>query len=138
MKKKSLYELDKELYKKYPKLLRQFKWPLTQTALCWGIVPGYGWKKIVFNMCRELEKHRRKMDKDLQLTQVKEKYGRLTVYYSNSKHCDIVDKIISKYESLSIITCIECGLDEGKLVELNGWIICLCKKCLRKRKSERL
>jgi hypothetical protein len=45
-------EIDEELFNKYPELLKQYKLSPQETCLCWGILPGPGWKHIVEDMCK--------------------------------------------------------------------------------------
>jgi hypothetical protein len=103
-------ELELELVKKYPELLKDFGGDPKKTCMAWGLECGDGWykiidhlfsylvslmkTKIVINYTKEYkEKH--KDDKDyyenhysfrmtaprIFIAQVKEKYGTLTVYY---------------------------------------------------------
>lgn len=66
--------------------------------------------------------------KDFYFVQVKEKYGRLTIYptYYN----DEISAVLSKYEDLSWETCCNCG--EPTKLHTTGYITPLCQKCADK------
>ena len=48
-------ELQKKLYKNYPKIFRQKDLDKTQTAMCWGISCGDGWYNILDTLCFHLQ-----------------------------------------------------------------------------------
>lgn len=50
-------ELEKKLFKKYPKIFAQRKLPMAQTAMCWGICTGDGWYNIIDQLCRKIQHH---------------------------------------------------------------------------------
>ena len=58
------------------------------------------------------------------LDQVKEKFGTLRFYYSGGD--DVIDGMVRMAESMSAVTCEECG-NPGKQVG-GGWITTLCKE----------
>ena len=58
------------------------------------------------------------------LDQVKEKFGTLRFYYSGGD--DYISGLVSMAESMSAVTCEECG-NPGKQVG-GGWITTLCKE----------
>ena len=116
---------DEELFNKYPKLLRQYKLKPNETCLCWGLIPGPGWTNIVADMCKELDAYREKRASNLELTQIKEKFGELRVYSDGGD--DMVDNIIRKYEVLSRITCMGCG--NPGMMRKTGWMRCHCDIC---------
>ena len=58
------------------------------------------------------------------LDQVKEKFGTLRFYYTGGD--DIVDGMVRMAESMSGVTCEECG-NPGKQVG-GGWVTTLCKE----------
>ena len=88
-----------------------------------------GWRKrfglLMCEMIREalikdglLEEYR--------VDQIKEKFGQLRWYDSNSNN--EVHKIINQFEYISEHTCIVCGKLDARMVN-NGWMIPLCQKC---------
>lgn len=50
-------ELDKQLCKKYPKIFRDRRAPVTQTAMCWGFSCGDGWHTIIDVLCSKIQRH---------------------------------------------------------------------------------
>jgi hypothetical protein len=171
-------ELEIELVKKYPELLKEHGGDRRQTCMAWGFEHADGWYKILDHLFSYLNslmttdlvinykkdyKDQHKDDKDyyekyywhrikppqIIISQVKEKYGTLTVYYyANFDDLDIVSEevknildlddydkklknfykklefAISYAEYQSSITCEETGKD-GKLYT-KGWHRTMC------------
>ena len=65
----------------------------------------------------------------LVFTQIKEKFGTLRIYYSGGD--EFCCGVISMAESMSAVTCEECGLP-GKVHE-GAWIRTQCDKCAESR-----
>ena len=86
-----------------------------------GLEIGKGWFPLFWELCSELKK----VNYRGRIVQVKEKFGRLTVYTNDYE--ENIDEIISKYENKSLTICERCG-KEGK-VRNNGWIKVLCDEC---------
>jgi hypothetical protein len=61
------------------------------------------------------------------ITEIKEKYGQLTTYFSyySKDICEVIDK----YTELSKNTCIVCGADVSRSSVMRDYP--LCKKCAR-------
>lgn len=134
-------EKTKILLERYPKIFRQHKLPMTQTAMCWGFDCGDGWFHILDALCASIENalyNARENDKDsdkenvgLEATQVKEKYGTLRFYYGvggvSEGYARYIDGLVSMAEHMSGRTCERCGAP-GKTVG-GGWLTTLCKTC---------
>lgn len=88
--------------------------------MAFGIECGDGWYDIIDDMCHELEK----LDNnDLEFSQIKEKYGALTVYEDGG---DIQsDIIIENAGKRSLVTCEVCG-EIGRLNRDDGWLAVRC------------
>ena len=86
-----------------------------------------GWRKA-FGMLMVKDIDKALKGHDLYIDQIKEKYGRLTIYFST--HNDVyqdVNDIIEAYSHLSENICINCGqVDVGYT---KGYVLPLCKKC---------
>ena len=87
-----------------------------------------GWYGLIEDMCQELVdlySANGEDINDIEILQVKEKFGRLSVYTHNliEGGYDILDK----YTSLSTITCEMCG-KPGKVVGKH-WIAVRCDSC---------
>ncbi len=86
-----------------------------------------GWKPLFLDMCAHIKPilEESRMLHDFRFVQVKEKYGRLTIYHTGAP-AD-VDDVINFYESLSRTICIRCGEPATKIT--TGWILPLCSTC---------
>jgi hypothetical protein len=97
--------------------------------MCWGFECGNGWFNILDHLMGNIQDHidwkNRKEEVVAQVTldQVKEKFGTLRFYYSGGD--DTVRGMVRMAESMSAVTCEECG-NPGKQVG-GGWITTLCK-----------
>ena len=122
-------ELDEYLCKVFPKIFAERNLPMQETAMCWGFECGDGWFNIINQLCRNIQHHIDWKNKEKEVvaqvvvSQVKEKYGTLRFYYSGGD--DTIDGMVSMAESMSGVTCEECG----NIGESNngGWIKVLCE-----------
>ena len=121
-------KLEQKLFTKYPAFFRQHTLPMTQTCMCWGVETGDGFYKIIDTMAKKLTAYAQKHNIIIEATQVKEKYGRLTVYLNQSNL--EIDAIVQKAEQASLKTCECCG----KLGRINRgpWYSVRCKSCRAK------
>lgn len=74
---------------------------------------------------KELREEFWKVPTQLVFTQIKEKFGTLRVYYSGGD--EFCEGIIAMAESMSAVTCEDCGVP-GKVRD-GGWIRTLCDAC---------
>ena len=89
-----------------------------------------GWRKAFgVKMCAEIEKLCLEQSIYPVIFDIKEKYGSLR-FYSTSGPVGL-DKIVEKYERLSVHTCIDCGKPAEWLTM--GWIEPVCEECRVKR-----
>ena len=63
------------------------------------------------------------------LDQVKEKFGTLRFYYTGGD--EYIDGLVSMAESMSAVTCEECG-NPGTQTD-GGWIKTICKPCTKEK-----
>lgn len=122
-------ELQKKLYKKYPKLFRQKDLPMSQTCMCWGITCGNGWYKLIDGLCAGIVR----IDAAVEAVQVKEKFGGLRFYTGGiaKKNSDAIWDLIRKAEEESLKTCEICG-SKKDISQTRGWVRTLCTKCMEK------
>ena len=74
------------LIKKYPKIFRQSKLPMTQTCMCWGIETDEGWYDLLDSLCSQLQWDiDRNRYPQIEAVQVKEKFGTLRFYTSGKE-----------------------------------------------------
>ena len=90
-----------------------------------------GWRKAFGEeMCEEIRKALIE-DDDLErwrIVQLKEKYGSLRIYDNGYKKGSRIPEIISKYENISMRTCVCCGRPATKITL--GWISPYCDRCV--------
>jgi len=92
----------------------------------------FGWRKTFgIQMCKEIKRALidnggRKKLRNYRINDIKEKYGSLRWYDLNG--CEEVNKIINKYEYISLRTCISCGKTADYVTQ--GWIEPYCKDCI--------
>lgn len=87
-----------------------------------------GWYRLFFQMCGDIKPILEKeglMD-DFYFFQVKEKYNRLTCYYSNNTPL-AVKEIIAKYEHMAHYVCSHCG--KPATYETNDYVLSVCDDC---------
>ncbi len=114
---------------KYP-----YQWVHWFDTYSWYDAIPYGWRKAFGKqMIKEIAdalkaEGGRKALKEFRITDIKEKWGSLSLYASG--YNDEVMKIIEKYEYISLRTCIKCGKTAYGITE--GWITPLCKECFNK------
>ncbi len=87
---------------------------------------GPGWYPLIIEMFEELIE----AGWNKQFSQIKEKWGMLTVYLDS--YNDDLDSILQKYELLSTKVCEICG-NKGKRRQIKGWCISLCGRCAKER-----
>lgn len=121
-------ELDEQLCAKYPKIFANRNADMTTTAMCWGFECGDGWYNILNQLCSNIQSHidwhNRETVKIPQVvaSQVKEKFGGLRFYYDGGD--DYVSGLASMAESMSVVTCEECGAPGQQ--RGRGWIYTAC------------
>ena len=65
--------------------------------------------------------------------QVKEKFGGLRFYYRGGD--DVIDGMLQMAESMSYVTCEECGSPAKSTT--GGWIVTMCQSCTDSREERR-
>jgi hypothetical protein len=121
-------ELDEQLCAKYPKIFVNRNADMQTTAMCWGFECGDGWYNILDQLCANIQHHtdwhNRETVKVPQVvaSQVKEKFGGLRFYYDGGD--DYISGVASMAESMSVVTCEECGAPGQQ--RGRGWIYTAC------------
>ena len=123
-------ELERMLVEKYPKLFKQYGKSPKYSCMAWGCEIGNGWYEVFSEMCEKLSEY------DVELAQVKEKFGTLTVYIDNMEddiaRAKMAYDIVDEAESKSAKICEDCG-DPGTM-RTNGWRTVICDSCNIRRK----
>ena len=134
-------ELELELVKKYPKILRDYKGDKTQTCMAWGMECDDGWYKLLDKCMEKMQYfcdlcfYRSGMQVQVVATQIKEKFGTLSFYTTindaDNIESDILNDIISEAERKSAYTCEVTG-KHGELCKRGGWYRTLSYEQARK------
>jgi hypothetical protein len=123
-------ELDEYLCKVYPKMMANRYAPMTETCMCWGFECGDGWFPILNQLMGNIQHHidwankKEEVVPQVVLEQVKEKFGTLRFYYTGGD--DYIRGLVSMAESMSGITCEECG--KPGTSTSGGWIKTACQE----------
>jgi len=125
--------LQKKLFKKYPKIFKQKKLSMKETAMCWGIETPDAWYILLNCLCGYLQFDIEKNGQpQLEAIQVKEKFGTLRFYINGETERQ--RGMINFAEFISKYICADCGkFSETK--ETKGWITNFCKECYAKEKK---
>ena len=116
-----------DLYKKYSKVLNGPLYPEIAD----------GWSSLVEDFLEEMQNasgcYR---EGTVLVSDIKEKFGGMRIYveyHLPSEDITDFEKIVSKYEKLSIRTCSSCGDEQHKMHERKGyWDIVICESCYTK------
>ena len=123
-------ELDEYLCKVYPKIMVNRDKDMKETCMCWGFECGDGWFQILNQLMGNIQNHidwqnrEKEVVRQVTLDQVKEKFGTLRFYYSGGD--DTIRGMVSMAESMSSVTCEECG--KPGTSTSGGWIKTVCKE----------
>ena len=105
----------------------------------WGkYLPGPGWDDLLL----QLDSTVGALDPDYKILQAKEKFGALRFYpelspdLSESRR-ELIYSVIGGVETLSEMTCEECGSTAGARPRDGGWIKTLCDHCNDEREARR-
>lgn len=103
-----------------------------------GFGIGLGWTGLLLPIIKEICKYNKENNGDIEISQIKEKYGTLRIYLSYTP--DYISEMIEKAEEESSHICEECGA-RGETQEVSGWLKTLCDehfKIWQKESEERL
>src|SRR6266498_2418701 len=120
---------------RFPLVLSEMRWPSvplhmveTQPVARWGLEINTGWRPILERLLARLEAVITAQPVDerdrFRILQVKEKFGRLTVYTADST--PDMDAAIQAAADESVGTCEVCGAP-GELKERNFWWAPRCR-----------
>lgn len=124
-------ELQEKLIKKYPHFfdwIKEYKGPIHPIQFGFEIEDGWYW--LLENLFEYLTNYQESNFEDnekIKITQIKEKYGTLRVYYDGGN--EVTDGMVWFAEHLSSKLCERCGSNHN-IIRTEGWIKYLCKSCL--------
>lgn len=116
-------ELEKQLVENYPRLFRGKDAPVTENLMAFGCECGDGWFNIIKTACDLISSRTNADTADFLLTQIKEKYGTLRIYYAGGD--EYIAGIVDMAEAISAHTCEICGAP-GKS-NGGGWLTTRCE-----------
>lgn len=90
---------------------------------------GEGWRDLVTKLVNDIMA----IDKTVEITQVKEKFGELRFYVSSSS--EQVFNLIEQAEAESLKICEICGIRENVTTQ-GAWLLTLCSKCRKEHKND--
>jgi hypothetical protein len=101
---------------------------------CFDFSIGLGWDEIVYNLTKDIIE----IFPEIQVVQVKEKFGGLRYYYDTATKevYNKVNELISEAEKLAYRTCEFCG-KPGHMTNY-GWMLTLCDECEQKEIDRKL
>lgn len=111
---------------------------LQNNLMAFGFMCQEGWYPLIEETLDQIQDIVDRDGLDVQITEVKEKYGGLRIYVDG--YTDEIGKIIEDAERKSVEICELCGKD-GKQVKFHGWWMTRCQNCLdleRKKYDERM
>lgn len=119
----------KKLIKKFPRMFRGVNKSPRESLMCFGFECGDGWYNLIKNLCKKLEK----IDPDIEVFQVKEKFGGLRFYFAPA--WDEAFDIATKAEQQSYKICEKCGKPGRLRDDKDGrvWLKTLCDKCNKEK-----
>ena len=95
-----------------------------------------GWERPVRRALRELSRLRKEKLPDLQVLQIKEKFGRLRIYILTIDDEGPTVPIIEKAKRACYFRCQICG-KSGRHCVLDKWHFTLCERCEQTKKAAR-
>ena len=135
-------ELEQQLVKDFPNLFSDYGKDMKLTAMHWGCDVEDGWEPILRKACQKLEplildwveRNPNDLSFKPRFSQVKEKYGTLSIYWTSAT--DDMYSITDAAETKSATTCEQCG-KPGKL-RGRGWVYTSCYTCADPQDTDNL
>jgi len=107
---------------------------LQRNLMAWGFMCGPGWYPLIYETLDKIQAIVDRDGLDIEVTEVKEKFGELRIYISS--YTDEIFEITQDAEEWSCRICEICG-QPGECVEVGGWWMTRCKKCLKDEMKDR-
>lgn len=98
-----------------------------------GFEISAGWTNLVVLLCERIDTLvQQAPDAQMQVKQVKEKFGMLRFYYEIEGASDsllyAIRQVVAQAEHASSMCCERCG-KRGETGNLEGWLTTVCRKC---------
>ena len=100
---------------------------LKNNLMAFGFEIGKGWMPLLIELIDKIQMlvNNNPEYADVEILQVKEKYGSLRVYLNY--YYKEIEELIQEYEEKSCYICEECG-GKGEIRNINNWYTALCDK----------
>lgn len=129
--------LELKLVQAYPGMFQWYGSQPSESCMAFGLECGDGWFPIMWALCGSIESHYKSLSyngkpeaEPVVLSQVKEKFGVLNVYYRGGD--EAVRAMVSMAEAMSSLTCEACGSTTDVKASRSGWIYTRCQSCIDK------
>ncbi len=117
----------KDLLKKYPELFGTDFDPM-KTLIGFGFEVGSAWRDVIVSYLPEISKIVKEDNlTDFRIIQIKEKFGRLSIYTRNTN--GKIDELIKEIALECSKTCDKCGTKENVSFHTDGWYRVRCDDC---------
>jgi hypothetical protein len=137
---KEFTEKEKQIFDTYPKIFEDTNLSIKESCMARGIECGDGWLKIITDLCDMCEMISELDEIQVKFLQVKEKFGRLTIYYTVPNHypretlCLMVQACVEFAMSRSDSVCEKCGEQKSSgPTRVGSWLYGYCEECLIER-----
>jgi hypothetical protein len=104
---------------------------LQQNLMAFDFQCGEGWFPLIWNTLDKIQDIVDKTGLDIEITEIKEKYGELNIYLSG--YTKEIEDIIEDATNKSTRICEVCG-KPGSLHKVGYWWMTRCDECLEKEK----
>ena len=99
----------------------------------------FGWEHLVEDFIQEIDEAAKDFKNgSVHISQIKEKFGGMRIYVDYVLPDEEIlefEKIVSKYEHLSLKTCTMCSAEDKIMHKRRGyWDLVICEECYDKRK----
>lgn len=125
-------ELQDKLYKDFPEIFKQKDLSVMESCMPWGCECGDGWEPLIRNLCSciqsYIDSNKHLEISQLEVTQVKEKFGTLRFYYEGGDR--LIGGMVWLAEYVSGKTCEECGKYGKRGIRYN-WYSTKCDGCAK-------
>lgn len=128
-------ELEQRFYVEFPDLLRQHTLSVMESCLAFGLEIGDGWGPLLRELLTNMKKYGTEHGIEIEITQVKEKFGELRVYFDIQGEIpdklgscfDVLDDMVDFATDKSREICELCG-KPGKILG-SSWLMARCEEC---------
>lgn len=113
--------LEEQLQRDYPVMFQELYGDMAVTCMAFGIECRDGWYDLIARTCKKIAESG---DTEVIFSQIKEKFGSLTIYYYNET--DATQELIQAAERESYEICEICG-EPGEMRK-RGWLRVVCEE----------